>query len=299
MNTRILINEFEYFEPETIPEAINLLAKYGDEAKLVAGGTDLLVDMKRERIKPKCLVSLNKIPKLNYIIGEGEVLRIGARTTFSEVEESKSIKEKYSLLLEAAQVMGTVQIRSTATIGGNICNALPSADLPPALVALDSTVKIACKDGEKSMSLEEFLVGVRKTKLECYEILKEVQVKAPPARSGTAFLKLGRTSEDLALVNTAVRITLANDGKCREARIVVGGGVGPTLIRSKESESLLEGQVPNEGLFEEAAQRACKGLSCRPTSIRGSPFYKNEVTKVLVKRALNKAFEGAKSGGKK
>ena len=297
MNTRILVNEFEYFEPETIPEAMDLLAKYGTEAKLIAGGTDLLVDMKKGRIKPKCLVSLNIIPKLNYIIEEGELLRIGARTTFSEIEESKLIKEKYPLLLEAARVMGTVQIRNTATVGGNICNALPSADLPPALVALDATVKIACKNGEKSMTLKEFLVGIRKTKLECYEILKEVQVKAPPARSGTAFLKIGKTSEDLAIVNTAVRLTLTNDGKCKEARIMVGGGVGPTLIRARESEALLEGQVPNEDLFEEAAQGACKGLSCRPTSIRGSPFYKTEVTKVLVKRALTKALERAKSGG--
>jgi len=295
-NSRVLINNFEYLEPETVAEAITILTKYGEEAKVIAGGTDVLVDMKKGRISPKYLIGLNKIPNLAYLVEDASGLHIGARTTFREIEESGLIKEKYPLLLEAASAMGTVQIRNMATIGGNICNALPSADFPPALVALDATIRIACQSGERAMNLEEFPVGIRKTKLECCELLKEVQVKTLPTHSGTAFLKLGKTSEDLATVNTAVRLTLGNDRKCKAARIVVGGGVGPTLFRSRESEALLEGNIPDESLLREAAQAACKKMSCRPTSIRGSPYYKTEVTKVLVMRALTKALERARVG---
>jgi carbon-monoxide dehydrogenase medium subunit len=296
VNTRILLSEFEYLEPKSISDAVALLAKYGGDAKVIAGGTDLLVDMKKGRICPKCLISLNKTADLSYITEDERGLRIGARTTFSEVEESQVIRERYPLILEAAQAMGTVQIRNMATIGGNICNALPSADIPPALVALDAEVKIISQNGERFMPLEDFFAGIRKTKLGSHELLAEVIARRPPARSGTAFLKVGKTSEDLATVNVAARYTLAQDGTCKEARIVVGGGVGPALIRARESESLLVGKPPSAALFEEAGRLASMRLRCRPTSIRGSPFYKTEVTRALVKRALTKASERARGG---
>lgn len=295
-NTRILAGEFEYLEPETISEAIKLLASHGDDAKVIAGGTDLLVDMKKERIKPKYLVSLQKISELSYIHEDEKGLKIGAKTTFQEIEDSKLVKGKYQLILEATRSMGTVQVRNMATIGGNICNALPSADSPPALVALDAEVKIVGRDGERSLPLEELFSGIRETKLKSDELLAEIRVKRPPARSGTAFIKLGKTSEDLATLNVAVRVTLAKDGTCKEARIVVGGGVGPTLIRSKVAESFLEGKILNETLANEAAKIACGGLECRPNSIRASPHYKMEVSKILVKRALIKAFSNVKAG---
>jgi len=291
-----LLNEFEYFEPETISDVITFLAKHGKDTKLIAGGTDLLVDMKKGKIRSKYLVNLMKISDLSHIIGDGGGLRIGATTTFREIEKSQLIKEKYLLLLEAVQAMGTVQIRSMATIGGNICNALPSADFPPALVALDAKAKIVGQSGERSLPLDEFFVGIRKTTLKSGELLTEVHAQSPPARSGTAFLKLGRTAEDLATLNVAVRVTLKNNGACKEARIVVGGGVGPTLIRSKRVEALLEGKILKEALIEKAAQAASRELKPRPTSIRASPFYKIEVSKVLVKRALMKALDRAKAG---
>lgn len=290
-----LVDEFEYFEPKTISEAIDLLAKFGQDAKLIAGGTDLILDMKMGRIKPKCLISLHRIPDLSFIADGGGMLRIGAMTTVAEIEGSKLIKEKHPLLAEAAQAMGSVQIRNMATIGGNICNALPSADLPPALVALDAAVIIAGKNCERSMPLEEFFVGVRKTKLGQCEILKEVQVRTQPARSGTSFLKFSKTCVDLATVNAAARVTLAESGECEGARIVIGGGVGPTLIRARESEAMLEGKIPCEELLAKAAEVACQGLSPRETSFRASPWYKAEVTKAIVRRALTKALERAKT----
>lgn len=293
---RILLNDFEYFEPKTISDVITFLAKHGKDTKLIAGGTDLLVDMKKGRIKSKYLVNLMKIPDLSYITEDGGDLQIGATTTFREIDESQLIKEKYPLLFEAAQAMGTVQIRNMATIGGNICNALPSADIPPALVALDAKAKIVGQRGERFLPLDKFFVGIRKTTLKSDELLTEVHAQSPPARSGTAFIKLGRTAEDLATLNVAVHVTLENNGACKEVRIVVGGGVGPTLIRSRRAEALLEGKILNEALIEKAAQAASEELKPRPTSIRASPSYKIEVSKVLVKRALMKALDRAKAG---
>jgi carbon-monoxide dehydrogenase medium subunit len=274
---------------------VALLSRYGDKAKLIAGGTDLLVDMKNEKINPQYLISLMKITGLSYIAEEGDVLRIGATTTLRELEESQIIEKRYGLISKAVKCLGTVQIRNMATIGGNICNAVPSADLPPALVALNATLKIVGPNGERTMPLEDFFAGVKKTKLSVGELLKEIIVERPPARSGTAFIKLSRTAEDLAIVNVAVRITLNEDDTCREARIVIGGGVGPTLIRSREAEKLLLGKKMEEELVKRAAEVACTGFSCRPTSIRASPEYKAEVGRVLVKRALLEALK--KAGG--
>lgn len=293
----VLLNDFEYFEPETVSDVVALLGRLGKDTRLIAGGTDLLVDMKKGRVEPKHLVSLAKIPGLSHITDDGGSLRIGATTTFREITESRLIKEKYPVLLEAAQSMAGVQIRNMATIGGNICNALPSADTPPALVALDAKVKIAGKSGERVLPLEEFFIDVRKTALESDELLTEVSVPNPPARSGAAFIKLGRTADDLATLNVAARVTLESNGTCKEARVVVGGGVGPTLIRSKKAENLLKGKILDEALIEKAAQAASEELKPRPTSIRASPGYKIEVSKVLVKRALMKALNRAKAGG--
>lgn len=298
MSPRILLNDFEYFEPETISDVITLLAKHGKDTKLIAGGTDVLVDMKKGKIKPNYLVNLMKIPDLSRITGDKGGLRIGATTTFRAITESRLIKKKYPVIFEAAQAMGTVQIRNMATIGGNICNALPSADIPPALVALDAKVKIVGQRGKRSLPLEKFLVGVRKTALKGGELLTEVHVPSMPAHSGTAFLKLSRTSEDLATINVAVRVTLGSKGACKEARVVVGGGVGPTLIRSKKAEAVLKRKALKGPLIEKAAQAASKELKPRPTSIRASPFYKIKVSRVLVKRALMKALDRATGGSR-
>lgn len=295
--SRVLLNDFEYFEPETISDVITILAKHGKNAKLIAGGTDLLVDMKKGRIKPKYLVNLLKIPDLRHITRVKGGLRIGATTTFREIAESKLIERKYPLLFEAAEVIGSVQVRNMATVGGNICNALPSADLPPALVCLDAEVKLVGRRGVRSLPLEEFFMGIRKTALKSDELLAEVYARSPPPRSGTAFLKIGRTATDLAILNVAVRVTLGKNGVCKGAKVVVGGGVGPTLIMSKKAEALLKGKVLEVSLIEKAAQAASAQLKPQPTSIRASPSYKIEVSKVLVKRALVKALDRAKAGG--
>lgn len=252
--------------------------------------------MKSGSVRPKCVINIMKIPELNYIIEDGEGLRIGASTTLRELEESEIVKKKFKVILAAVKSLGTVQVRSMATIGGNICNALPSADMPPVIMVLDAKVKVVGKNGERVMPLEDFFSGVRKTRLARGELLKEVSVKRPPTNSGAAFIKLSKTAEDLATLNAAARVTLAGNGKCAEARVVLGGGVGPTLIRSKEAEKFLEGKTIDEATASEAGEMTCRRIESRSTSIRASPYYKMEVGKVLVRRALLKALENTKGG---
>ncbi|MDI6814081.1 MAG: FAD binding domain-containing protein, partial [Desulfitobacteriaceae bacterium] len=153
INTRVLSTDFEYFEPKTIEEAVSLLGKYKGEARVLAGGTDLLIDMKRKRIEPKYLINIKGIQDLNYIREDGG-LQIGAATSIRRIEKSQLVKKGYLALFEAAQAFGTVQIRNMATIGGNICNGLPSADIPPALVAFDARVKIVGPMEERFLPLK-------------------------------------------------------------------------------------------------------------------------------------------------
>jgi len=284
----------EYLRPSTISEAVSLLSKHGKKARPIAGGTDILV-MKPPDVE--CLIDITRLP-LDYITSDGNSLRIGALTTFRALETSEMLKnEGYGILTDAARKMGSVPIRNVATVGGNICNALPSTELCPALTVLDASVMMVGPSGERVIPLSEFFVGVRKTILKSDELLTEIQIPKPSPRTGTAFLKIGRTAEDLSMVNVAVRVTLGTDGACKEARILIGGGVGHTVIRSKRAEELLEGKKVGDDLIEKAASIASNELRPRPTSIRGSPSYKIQVSKVLVARALKQALDRAEKGG--
>lgn len=279
----------ECFRPETVEEAVSLLSKY-DGAQAIAGGTDLLVTKPPEI---EYLVDISRLP-LSYI-KDGEGLKIGALTTIRELENSSLLNGAYSALAEAARKFGSWPIRNTATVGGNICNAVPSADMPPTLVALDAKVTIVGPGGKRIIPLVEVFVGNRKNSLKRGELLTEIQVPVPPPRTGVAFIKFARTSVDLALVNIAVRMTL--DGETiKDVRVVVGGGVGPTLIRSKKAEEILKNQKISEELLEKAAQAVSEELKPRPTSIRGSGYYKREISKVLLKRAAMQAYASAKGG---
>ena len=280
----------ECFRPETVNEAVRLLAKY-DNAWVIAGGTDVLIDKSPEI---EYLVDATRLP-LSYIKG-GEGLRIGALTTMRELEKSPLLQNgPYRVLGEAAHKFGSLAIRNVATVGGNICNALCCADTPPALVALDATVKIVSDQGERTLPLEKIFERNRQTCLLDKELVTEIQVPAMPPRTGTSFMKFARTSVDLALVNSAVRVTLDGD-VMKDVRVVVGGGIGLKLIRSTKAEETLENQKVSESLFEKAAEIVSGELKPRATSIRGSAYYKREICKVLVKDSLMKAVERAREG---
>jgi carbon-monoxide dehydrogenase medium subunit len=276
----------EYFRPTTIKQALLLLEKYKDQAKPIAGGTDLLVE---KPAQVKYLIDITYLP-LRFIKQDEKKVRIGALTTMRELETSELLKTgPFSILAEAAHRVGSLQTRNVATVGGNICNALPSADTPPALVALDAQVKVVGPVEEKVFPIEDLFVGVRKTILKNDQLLTEIQVPKPPANSGAAFFKIGRTKMDIATVNVAVLVHVINR-VFKKTRVIIGGGVGTTMVRSKKAEALLNGKKISDSLIDMAAQVASKELSPRSTSIRGSPFYKKEISKVLVKRAIKKAL---------
>jgi carbon-monoxide dehydrogenase medium subunit len=286
----------QYHRPTSLEEAVSLLAELGEKAIPIAGGTDLLVE------KPsgiEYLIDLTRLP-LVYIetIPETLDIRIGALTTVREIETARLFKEEnyriHNILSETARQLGYMTIRNLATIGGNICNAVPSADFPPVLIALDSRAKIIGPSGERNALLEEFFVDVRRTILRSNELLIEIQVPGQPPRTGLAFQKLGRVHTDIALVNVACRLTFGSDGTCKDTRIVLGA-VAPTPIRAKRAEEMLIGKNLNDSLIQKIAQAASS--ETEPISdIRASAEYRRNMCRVLTARALRQALERAEGG---
>jgi len=217
-----VLTRFEYFAPSNLTEASSLLAEYGGNAEILAGGTDVLPSMKRRKRTPKYLINIKKIPGLDYInYNPEEGLRIGALTTIRTVEKSKDIQKNYTLIYESACIFATPQVRNMATVGGNVCRASSSADMTLPLLTLGSVVKIACPNGERKLPLDEFFVGPGESVLKFGEILTEIHIPSLPKKTGTAFLKIKRTSEDLAQFNAAGVLTI-NDNRCEEVRIGLG-----------------------------------------------------------------------------
>lgn len=286
----------EYFRPIMIEEAVSLLAKYGERARPIAGGTDLLV------AKPgdvEYLVDITRLP-LSYIKSDYNTLgiNIGALTTIRDIETSKLFEDArfkvFRVLAEVAHKMGYVTTRNVATIGGNICNAVPSADFPPALIALDANANIVGSNGKRIVPLEEFFVDVRKTVLKSDELLVEIQLQQQPPLTGVAFFKLGRVYADIALVNVAVRVTVGLDETCKDVRIVLGA-VASIPIRAKNAETLLKGKKIEDTVIKEASEMASK--ETKPISdVRASAEYRREICKVFVQCALRQAFNRVRMG---
>ena len=290
MDTRAL-TPFQYFQPKTIKEATSLLAKYGKEAKILAGGTDLLVHLKLRVIRPTYIIDISRIPRLSYIRYDKQGLNIGALTIIEDIVRSNLIQEKFTCLYESAQNLGSWQVRNMATIGGNVCRASPASDISPSLFALNSKAKINGLEGVREVSLEEFFTGPGQTVLKHDEILTEIWIPPLPANTGTAFMKISRTSNDLAKVNAAVALTIEN-GVCKDARIVLDA-VGPTPIRARRTEKILEGRKLNEDVIWEASEVVKDEIS-PITDVRSTAEYRRDVSGVLVRRALRKAIERVK-----
>jgi carbon-monoxide dehydrogenase medium subunit len=281
---------FEYLSPQTVAEACSLLSKYGKSAKVIAGGTDLLVKMKERELAPQYLVGLKGINDLDYIeYDEVGGLRIGALTSNDSVAGSVVIREKFGLLSEAAAKIGTPQIRNMGTIVGNLCNAAPSADTAPPLIALGARVKLVSSKGERTVPLEEFFTGPGETVLQTNELLTEVQVPKPIPSTRGVYLKLfPRGAVDIAAVGVAVLLILSDDGTCSDAKIVLGA-VAPTPVRANMAEAVIKGKQGKNGVIEEVAETAAE--EARPISdVRCSADYRREMVKVLTRRALVQCF---------
>ncbi|MFC1938430.1 FAD binding domain-containing protein, partial [Chloroflexota bacterium] len=250
MGTRIL-GEFDYLRPHTIEEALSLLGKYGDKASILAGGTDLLIKMKLLQVKPEYLVDITAIPKLRSISFDEKDLRVGTTVLLSELETSKVIQENYTALFEAICEMATTQVRNIATIGGNLCNASPAADTAPPLLVLEAKINIATQSGIRTVPLEDFFVGPGNTVLAAGDILTGISIAPPSQHMGTSFVRISRTSSDLAKLNVAAALTTHN-GICEDAKIALGA-VAPTPIRAKRAEAILKNRKLNQDAIDEAA----------------------------------------------
>jgi CO/xanthine dehydrogenase FAD-binding subunit len=287
-NSHILAQDFNYVEPRTIEEALSLLASHQGQAKMIAGGTDLLVWMKMGRVSPQHVISLSRVPALRYLITD-QGLRLGALTTFREVEKHWLIPRKYTALFEAAKSVTSVQIKHMGTIGGNLCNASPAADSAPPLLAFGAKVRLADDQRERVLPLEEFFVGNGVTCLSPKEILVEVQVAELSGPTGSAFIKMARVAADLAKISIAAMVVRQGE-VCKECGIAMGG-VAKVPMRLRKTEEVLRGKRFDPDLVSKAGLQASEEI--QPRSRRSTAFYKKEVTKILIRDALGLAWTRA------
>ncbi len=285
------VRNFEYCAPHSLTEALSILDNQKEKAKVLAGGTDLLVQMKEGRVHPAVIVDMKNIPELNCLECDKDgTLHIGAAVSLSKIIAFPTVIQKFDMFHQACSLIGSAQIKNRATAGGNICNAAPSADAPPPLLCLGAKAISAKAGGTRTVPLESFFCGPGQTILAFNEILVELEVPAPPALSAGCYLRhTPREEMDIAVVGVASFLVLANDNRCREARIALGA-VAPTPIRVPEAEAILTGGILSESAIEQAAEQAAK--SARPISdVRASAEYRRELVKVLTRQTLKRAWE--------
>jgi carbon-monoxide dehydrogenase medium subunit len=287
------MNAFDYRAPRAVDEALAILGEYGEDARVIAGGTALVTMMRQQLVRPGCLVSLRDVQGLDRIEATNGALRLGALVTHREAEVSPLVRERLPVLSETFRRVATVRIRHMATIGGALAHADPNQDPPVTLLALGARVEIRGAGGLRELPLEEFFRDYYESALEPGELVTAVTVPVLPARSGATFLKfLPRTVDDYATVAVAATVTLEPDGeRCREARIALGS-VGVTPLRGRAAEALLSGERMGPSLLR-AAGEAAKGEVDPLSDHRGSAAYKREMAAVMVGRALGQAWEAA------
>ncbi|PIP35863.1 MAG: carbon monoxide dehydrogenase [Desulfobacterales bacterium CG23_combo_of_CG06-09_8_20_14_all_52_9] len=287
------MRRFAYMVPKSLDEAVSMYVSRGERARYIAGGTDILLKIKEKKIFPDYLISLKHIlcPDRPLFNPENGELYIGAFVTHRRIETSKTVQVRYPILHDAVKNIGSVQIRNVATIGGNLVNAVPSADGAVPLIALDARVNIHGPKGERSMDLLRFFLGPGQCDLETGEILTEIIVPPLLPRTGSAYLKFGRREAmELPLLGVGVVLSLREDLRtCVKARIALGVAA-PTPMRAIEAEAFLAGKPINEMTLEEAGKIAARESKVRD-SIRGVAWYRREMVGVLVKRMGQKALE--------
>lgn len=283
---------FEYLAPDTVEAAVAALAGNGEDARPLAGGTDLLVDIKHESVAAGMLVDLTRIAECKGIAETDDGLRFGSLVTHTEIMESDLVRAHAPAMIDAARTIGAVQTRNLGTLGGNLVTCVPSVDSGPVLIALDAEVTLAGPGRRRRLTLAEFFVGPRKTALEPGEILVDVIVPKANLGKSCAFRKFGlRKGQALALVNAAAAAALDGSGALTETRIALGA-VAPTVIRAREAEARLDGNRPEPALIAEAADIAV-GEAKPISDFRASAEYRRELIRALTGRVLNAALEGA------
>ena len=280
------MKEFEYLEPKTVAEAVKLLAEKGSAARVMAGGTDLMVELNAGHNSPKFVVYIGGLKELKYIKEEGGKIKIGALTTHAEAAKSPLLQQKATALAEACGQVGAPQTRNLGTIAGNISWASPAADSAPALLALGAKVKVASAKGERQIAIEDFFTGVNKTVLQPGELITEIEL---PASAGSAFLKLGkRRAMATSLVSVAAAVELAG-GKVKDAKVALGA-VARTPQEPRASRECWRAKTP--AALAAVAAKVTDDIS-PITDGRAPAWYRQDVSKVLVRRALESAIARA------
>ena len=287
------MKSFDYYAPQKLSEAATLLRKHGKKASCLAGGTDLLLRMEHRAVSPGVLIDLKKVRELRGIKTKGKDLTIGALTPMDEIVNSRPVQKHYGIIGKAASLVGSLQTRNRATVGGNLCNASPAADTATPLIVYSAKARIAGSGKQRVVPLEDFFVGPGKSCLKPNELLKELIVPSPPARSGGSFQRCTRTAMDIAVVNCSVFLTLNAKGEMvKDIRIALGA-VAPVPIRAHGAEDFLKGKNPDQGTIEETADRAAE-FSKPIDDIRSSASYRREMVRVLTRRALQEAVKKAR-----
>ncbi|HJW74465.1 MAG TPA: xanthine dehydrogenase family protein subunit M [Thermoleophilia bacterium] len=295
------MRSFEYLRPASLEEACAALAAAGDQGaadgpvKALAGGTDLIVQMKQGGLRPRALVSLQNVPGLSYVrLTDDGGLAIGAATALAAVEDSTVVRESFPAVGEAASCIGSVQVRSRATVGGNLCNAAPSADMAPILIAHGVEAVITDGRAERSLLLEDFFTGPGETVLRRGELLAALRIPPAPPRSYAKYHKTFRSAMDCCTVGVAVFAVFSPDGAVGDARLALGA-VAPTPIRAREAEKSVIGRRLGDDVIADAGARAA--AEALPISdVRASASYRKTLVEVLTKRALRGARAWAEKG---
>ncbi len=287
---------FEYHEPTSLNEALDILASEGDAGAALAGGTDLLLRIRRRLASYRAVVNLKYLPGLAGMAWTEKGLALGSLTTFRRIETDTLVRSKYPALISAARVVAGVQLRNLATIGGNLGNASPAADSVPPLVALGATVTLESKSGSRTIPVEESIAGPGRTVLGPGEIFTTISIPAPGPRSGNAYARFSpRSAMDIGIASVATYVAVDDQGRSEECRIALGA-VSPTPRRATRAESMVKGERLTPALAERAADLAAE--DAEPiTDIRGSAEYRRAIVKVLTSRMLQEATEGALRAG--
>lgn len=283
--------KFDYYAPSSLTEAIQLLREK-EESKVLAGGQSLLALMKLRLAAPQALIDISKLQGLSYIKQEKDHVAIGALTTHDILEHSDLLKEKFTILTDAASKIGDQQIRNQGTIGGSSCHADPAADLPTALTALNASFVMKGINGEKMIPATEFFVDTFTTSLEHDEVLTEIRLANPTPMSASAYIKHSRREGDFAIVSSGVVLTVVQGKVCEDIRIALGA-VGPKPLRALASEQYLKGKTLDDKTIAEAAEKGIEGAD-PPSDIHGSREYRLDMIKVFIRRTTKLALSRVK-----
>ena len=285
---------FQYYDPTTIEEAVDLLSQFGDQARPLAGGQSLVPLMNFRLLRPAHLVDLNGVRDLSYLRVENGELRIGATTRQRQLERSSDVANGWPLLREATGYIGHMQIRNRGTVGGSLAHAFPSAELPMAMVTLGASLVLSGKARQRTVSAEDFFLSTMTTVLEPGELLTEIRVPMLPANTGWSYQEVSRRHGDFALAGSAALVKLDPNGNIDHARLTV---TGVTPIRVTRAEEIVTGQKPSEALFRDAVRKAMEGLE-QDSDIHASAEYRRSACEALGERTLRKAAERAANSSK-